>query len=327
VLRQTPGRPLREHPGARSGGTFTERIVAELAPHVPPLACCRGALIEGMGLAGDGGAPVTTRLVAARAALAALHTDLVPASVERLATSRHHRYRVTIPAPAPGAPAPPRPSANLCCVRSRLRGVFLACGSLSRGDGPPQLELLVGSVAAASRVIADLERLEIPASALRRRGRPLVAVRSATGVATLLSSIGAHHGRLEFEDGRVLREVRAGVNRRLNAETANLRRTVSAALSQLEAIDRIERDRWRWQALPPALREAAVLRRRRPRDSLEALAAAAGCSRPAMAGRLHRLTALGGEAGEGPTALTRTGRPEEGGGTAGPGGERATASS
>lgn len=296
VRQQLAGRPVRDHPAAMRGASFTERIVAELAPHVPPLACCRAALIEGMALAGEGGAPVTTRLVAARAALAVLHADAIPASVERLATARRHRYRVTVRGAGPPSLTP---SANLCCSRSRLRGVFLACGSLSRGDGPPQLELLVGSEAAAARVVADLERLDIPSSTLRRRGRPVVAVRSAAGVATLLSSIGAHLGRLEFESGRVVSEVRSGVNRRLNAETANLRRTVSAAVSQLEAIDRLERDRSRWERLPPALREAAVLRRRRPQDSLEALAEAAGCSRPAMAGRLHRLVAIGGVPEEG----------------------------
>ena len=296
VRQQLAGRPVRDHPAAMRGASFTERIVAELAPHVPPLGCCRAALIEGMALAGDGGSPVTTRLVAARAALAVLHADAIPASVERLATARRHRYRVTVRGAGPPSLTP---SANLCCSRSRLRGVFLACGSLSRGDGPPQLELLVGSEAAAARVVADLERLDIPSSTLRRRGRPVVAVRSAAGVATLLSSIGAHLGRLEFESGRVVREVRSGVNRRLNAETANLRRTVSAAVSQLEAIDRLERDRSRWERLPPALREAAVLRRRRPQDSLEALAEAAGCSRPAMAGRLHRLVAIGGVPEEG----------------------------
>ena len=296
VRQQLAGRPVRDHPAAMRGASFTERIVAELAPHVPPLGCCRAALIEGMALAGDGGSPVTTRLVAARAALAVLHADAIPASVERLATARRHRYRVTVRGTGPTSLTP---SANLCCSRSRLRGVFLASGSLSRGDGPPQLELLVGSEAAAARVVADLERLDIPSSTLRRRGRPVVAVRSAAGVATLLSSIGAHLGRLEFESGRVVREVRSGVNRRLNAETANLRRTVSAAVSQLEAIDRLERDRSRWERLPPALREAAVLRRRRPQDSLEALAEAAGCSRPAMAGRLHRLVAIGGVPEEG----------------------------
>jgi len=296
MRQQLAGRPVRDHPAAMRGASFTERIVAELAPHVPPLACCRAALIEGMALAGEGGAPVTTRLVAARAALAVLHADAIPASVERLATARRHRYRVTVRGTGPPSLTP---SANLCCSRSRLRGVFLACGSLSRGDGPPQLELLVGSEAAAARVVADLERLDIPSSTLRRRGRPVVAVRSQAGVATQLSSIGAHLGRLEFESGRVVSEVRSGVNRRLNAETANLRRTVSAAVSQLEAIDRLERDRSRWERLPPALREAAMLRRRRPQDSLEALAEAAGCSRPAMAGRLHRLVAIGGVPEEG----------------------------
>ena len=304
--RPASGRPAREHPGSLRGGSFTERIVAELATHVPPLPCCRAALIEGMALAGDGGAPVTTRLVAARAALAALHADAVPASVERLLTPRRHRYRVAVRTPPPAEiPDPvafrtrPVPSANLCCVRSRLRGAFLACGSLSRGDGPPQLELLVGSDAAARRVTAELDRLGIPAATLRRRGRPVVAVRSTAGVATLLSSMGAHLGRLEFEAGRVVREVRSGVNRRLNAETANLRRTVTAALTQLEAIERLEGDRSRWEALPPALREAALLRRRHPQDTLEGLAAAAGCSRPAMAGRLHRLVAIGGGVDEG----------------------------
>jgi hypothetical protein len=196
VRQQLAGRPVRDHPAAMRGASFTERIVAELAPHVPPLGCCRAALIEGMALAGDGGSPVTTRLVAARAALAVLHADAIPASVERLATARRHRYRVTVRGTGPTSLTP---SANLCCSRSRLRGVFLASGSLSRGDGPPQLELLVGSEAAAARVVADLERLDIPFSTLRRRGRPVVAVRSAAGVATLLSSIGAHLGRLEFE--------------------------------------------------------------------------------------------------------------------------------
>ena len=288
------GGPAREHAAALRGASFTERILAELAPHIPPLACCRAAMVEGMALAGDGRSVVTTRRVAARAALAALHADALPASVERLAAARRHRYRVFLRSSTsaqPGASPPPTASENLCCCRSRLRGLFLACGSISRADRPPQLELLVGSAQAAARAVEELGRLGIAGTPLSRRGRPVVAVRSAVGLATLLSSIGAHHGRLEFESGRVVREVRSAVSRRTNAETANLRRTVATAVAQLEAIERLERDRDRWEALPPALREAAGLRRRRPRDSLEALAAAAGCSRPAMAGRLHRLVA------------------------------------
>jgi DNA-binding transcriptional regulator WhiA len=292
------------------GPTFTERVLAELAPHTPPLHCCRGALIEGMRLGGEGGAVVTTRRVAARAALAALHAEGIPASVERLATARRHRYRV---AAEPGAS-----SANLCCSRSRLRGLFLASGSIGRADGPPQLELLVDGETAAARAIAELARLGVEAALAVRRGRPVVIVRSAAGVAVALSSMGAHRGRLEFEEGRVVRDLRAGVNRRLNAETANLRRSLVAAVRQLEAVDRLRGDRERWDGLPAALREAAELRRRRPRATLDDLATAAGCSRSAMAGRLHRLVAAGGadevgaEGGTQPGASPGGGRGDRG---------------
>jgi DNA-binding protein WhiA len=280
----------------RRGGSFTERILAELAPHTPPLACCRAALIEGMRLSGDG-ACVSTRMVAARAALAALHADSVPASVERLGTPRRHRYRVMAP---PGGTA----SANLCCRRARVRGAFLVAGSVTRADGPPQLELLVGSAEAGQTLIQDLAALGVAGLVLERRHRLLVSIRTAAGVATLLSSIGAQSGRLEFEQGRVVRELRAGVNRRLNAETANLHRTVAAAVRQLEAIAALRRDRRRWESLAPGLRAAAGLRQRRPRASLDALAVAAGCSRSAMAGRLRRLVAAA-NADDGPLATVR----------------------
>jgi len=131
-----------------------------------------------------------------------------------------------------------------------------------------------------------------------RRGRWMVTVRSGVAVGAALSSIGAQAGRLSFEAGRVIREVRSGVNRRLNAETANLRRTASAGVRQLESIVVLEADPDRWAALPPALREAAALRSRHPDDDLAQLAVRAGCSRPAMAGRLHRLVAAAGIAGD-----------------------------
>jgi DNA-binding protein WhiA len=130
--------------------------------------------------------------------------------------------------------------------------------------------------------------------ALQRRGRWLVAVRTADAVGSALSTIGAQSGRLRFEDGRVVRELRGGVNRRLNAETANLRRTVSAGVEQVRAIAALRADHERWEALPPALREAAVLREGHPQDPLDRLARRASCSRSAMADRLRRLVVCAG---------------------------------
>lgn len=268
-------------------GFFTERVVAELAPHVPPLGHCRAALLEGMTLTGLGtGEPVvieTARAVAMRCAVAALHADGRVGRATRERTPRHLTHRLVLP---PGGPAP---SEATCCRRSRLRGAFLARGSVNRPDRPPHLEITVRDGAAAAVIVADLAALEVPASARTRRGRSVVTVRSAAAVGTALSCIGASAGRLAFEEGRVLRDVRAGVNRNLNAETANLRRVVDAAVRQLAACERLHTDPPRWEALPAAVREAAMLRAAHPHATLEALAARAASSRPAMAGRLRRL--------------------------------------
>jgi DNA-binding transcriptional regulator WhiA len=271
------------------GGSFTGEILAELSPHTPPLPCCRAAMVEGMLLAGEGepGELVTTRLSSARAALKALHENQVVAHVERRSTPRRTTYHLAVPQPAGSSTAVP--SGRSCCARSRLRGAFLAGGSVSRPDAPPHLEILARSEASAEALVADFAGFDVPAATLLRRGRWLVAVRTADAVGSALSTIGAQSGRLRFEDGRVVRELRGGVNRRLNAETANLRRTVGAGVEQLEAIAALRADDERWKTLPPALREAALLRERHPQDPLDRLAQRAACSRSAMADRLRRL--------------------------------------
>ncbi len=269
------------------GGSFTESVVAELAPHLPQLPHCRAALLEGMGLTGDPavspGAVETPRAVAARCAVAVLHADGRGGHAVRVRAARRSHYRVDVPAGGPAV------SLNTCCRRSRLRGAFLALGSVNRPDRPPHLEIPVRDGAAAALLLEDLAALEVPAAVRMRRRRPVVTVRSAAAVGAALSSIGAQGGRLTFEQGRVVRDVRAGVNRTLNAETANLRRTVDAAVRQLDAVERLGADPERWDALPPAVRAAGQLRRAHPDATLAALAERAAISRPAMAGRLHRL--------------------------------------
>ena len=275
------------------GGSFTAEILAELTPHTPPLPCCRAAMVMGMALAGtdDRGQLVTSRLTAARAALKALHENRQQAHVERLATARRPTYRVSVAPPAAGDEPAPTPSMRPCCARSLLRGAFLSAGTATRPDGPPHLEILCGSETSAHRIADALASFAVPAGIAVRRRHWLVSVRTAEAVGSALSTIGAQTGRLRFEDGRVVRELRAGVNRRLNAETANLRRTVGAGIGQLQAVSALREDPARWEGLPPALREAALLRERHPQDSLDHLARRATCSRSAMADRLRRLVA------------------------------------
>jgi len=269
--------------------SFTQRVVAELAPHAPPLACCRRALIEGMMLVSDApGTVSTTRLAAARAAVHTLHSDNVAVHVARVASARRPRYvlsRVDLA-------AQPVASNRTCCTRSRLRGAFLSAGRVQRPEAGPHLEIGCPTMGAAERLAAEAASLGVPVAVRRRRRNLVVTVRTAAAVGAFLSSVGAQTGRLDYEAGRVVRDLRSNVNRRLNAETANLRRTAAAAVAQVESARALQRDPALWQALPAVLQEAALLRHRHPNDSLAALAARSGCSRSAMAGRLRRLVAL-----------------------------------
>ncbi len=91
--------------GADAGLSFTQRVVAELAPYTPLLPCCRRSLVEGLALVTTTpGAIATTRPVAVRAAMQALHADGIPAHVSRVTAARRTQYLV-VGVDAPSAAA------------------------------------------------------------------------------------------------------------------------------------------------------------------------------------------------------------------------------
>jgi DNA-binding protein WhiA len=124
-----------------------------------------------------------------------------------------------------------------------------------------------------------------------RRGRHVVYLKGQEEIVALLRLAGANRGVLELETHRVGRDVRARLNRLLNAEEANLGRTVRAADRQLSAIARLEAE-GRLAALSASLRETAAVRRRMPEADLDTLGAALGVSRSAANHRLRRLVEL-----------------------------------
>ena len=64
---------------------------------------------------------------------------------------------------------------------------------------------------------------------------------------------------MNLENMRILKEMRNSVNRRVNCETANIAKTVSAASRQIQDIEYI-RDYYGLEKLPDNLREMAAVR-------------------------------------------------------------------
>ena len=138
---------------------------------------------------------------------------------------------------------------------------------------------------------------------MRRRGRHVVFLKGQEQIAGLLRLTGANRALLDFETSRVSREVRNRLNRLLNAEEANLSRTVRAADRQLQAIARLEMA-GELVILADGLREAAAQRRRQPEADLDTLASSLGISRSAMNHRLRRIVELAAESGTPPRTRT-----------------------
>ena len=270
-------------------------VKGELARIHPARRCCRRAELIGL-LHGNDGATLrtldhaTARTAVHLAAALGMPVDSPrPAVPDRYGDrSRHHLLVELDPKVGDGwswAKAP------LCDRRAFLRGVVLASGSISFSSSGPHVEFVLRDAAAAETLRAALGDLDVRAMTSERRGRHIVYLKGLDEIAVLLRLVGANRGVLELETHRVGRDVRARLNRLLNAEEANLGRTVRAAGRQLGAIARLEAD-GRLPELGTGLREAAAFRRRMPDADLDTLATALGVSRSAVNHRLRRLVEL-----------------------------------
>lgn len=147
-----------------------------------------------------------------------------------------------------------------CCRKSYLRGAFLGGGSVSSPESSYHLEILASHETQAQSLAALINRFPgMQAKISSRKQAFIVYLKDSEQIAEFLALIGAHASLLEFENARVLRGVKNQVNRLVNCETANLSKTVEAALRQVEVIQYLQKEIG-LESLEPPLEEVARLR-------------------------------------------------------------------
>lgn len=167
--------------------------------------------------------------------------------------------------------APPNAMMEKTADRSAfLRGLFLGCGTMSNPKKNYHLEFVLGNKDFAYCILNILKRAKIIAKSVSRKEIYVVYLKSGDDIASLLAAVGAHSAVLELENIRVLKEMRNNVNRAVNCETANINKTVDAAVRQLRAIQTIE-EKIGLDSLSEPLAGAAQLRRNYPEASLHEL--------------------------------------------------------
>ena len=180
---------------------------------------------------------------------------------------------------------------QLCCKRAFIRGAFLATGSVSDPEKSYHFEIVCATMEKAKQLQEIMAAFDIEAKIIQRKKYFVVYIKEGSQIVDILNVMEAHIALMNLENVRILKEMRNSVNRKVNCETANINKTVSAAVKQMEDIIYI-RDKIGFDRLPENLREIAEIRLLKPEATLKELGEALDPP-VGKSGVNHRLRKLG----------------------------------
>lgn len=129
-----------------------------------------------------------------------------------------------------------------CCRRAYIRGAFLGGGSISDPEKTYHLEFVTHSEEHGKGLTRLINSFGLNSKMIQRKEESYVIyLKEGEQIVDLLNIIGAHSALLKLEDIRILKEVRNNINRIVNCETANLSKTINAAIRQTNNIEYIDK--------------------------------------------------------------------------------------
>lgn len=165
-----------------------------------------------------------------------------------------------------------------CCRRAFLRGVFLVCGSISDPMKFYHLELITDRMGKAEQLQQMIRSFGLDAKIIMRKRHFVVYVKESEQIADMLNIMEAHQALLKLENIRIYKGMRNSVNRQVNCDAANIKKTVSAATEQINDIKLIK-ETVGLERLPKELEEIALARLMNPEAPLKELGE---CLHPAV---------------------------------------------
>ncbi|WP_281890759.1 DNA-binding protein WhiA [Paenibacillus sp. YYML68] len=156
-----------------------------------------------------------------------------------------------------------------CCKRAYLRGAFLAGGSVNNPEGSSYHLEIYSMYEEHCKALCKLaNEFDLNARCIERKKGFVLYIKEGEKIIEFLSLIGAHQALLRFEDVRIMKDMRNSVNRLVNCETANLNKTIGAAVRQIDNIRLLQKEIG-LDKLPDKLREVAEIRLMHPDMNLK----------------------------------------------------------
>ena len=157
-----------------------------------------------------------------------------------------------------------------CCKRAFVRGAFLCSGSISDPRKGYHFEIVCPSQRIGRQLQEIVRSFHIEAKIVLRKKSYVFYVKEGAQIVDMLAIMEANVALMDLENIRILKEMRNSVNRKVNCETANINKTVNAAVKQIEDIRLLEQ-KVGLDSLNEGLEEIARLRLQYPEATLKEL--------------------------------------------------------
>ncbi len=155
-------------------------------------------------------------------------------------------------------------------ARLLVREAFIKNGFLNDPNKDYHLEILFKDKEKALEIQSVLNSYGINIKLTIKNKNYMLYLKEGEEIASFLALIGANKAVIKFEETRVLKETRNNINRLVNCETANLNKTITAAINQIEDIKWLKANK-KFNQLSQQLQEIANLRIKNPDSSYEEL--------------------------------------------------------
>lgn len=146
-----------------------------------------------------------------------------------------------------------------CCKKAFISGLFLATGSVNDPNKAYHFEIVLKNRDIAEQVRNVINYFQLDAKIAKRKKYYIVYLKEGSMIVDILNVMEAHISLMDMENVRIIKDMRNDINRRVNCETANIKKTVNAARKQIEDIEYIERTKG-LKILNAPLRQLAELR-------------------------------------------------------------------
>lgn len=155
-------------------------------------------------------------------------------------------------------------------ARVYIREAFIKSGSINNPTKKYHLQIMFKTNKKAEQMQQLLLNFSIHAKIIMKDASYMLYIKDGEEISEFLALVGANKSVIKYEEVRVLKEKRNDINRLVNCETANLNKTISAAVKQIEDIKYIK-NKGKFLSLPENLIEIANLRIENPDMSLAEL--------------------------------------------------------